>query len=594
MKIYRVKRVVLWVLLPGIFFSCGLAFSSTKDNSLWLTALKKYQKKHYAEAAVDLTGIIHSQYSPYESTSYYLLSKCYLKQKKTEEAEGTAQQLIRSHPQSRYVPYAYYVLAQSAFLKKDYPQCARQLLTVAQTANDVDLRMSSRHKMLGIFESFLSDNQREELLQWVQSPEILSHLKTAQQGYSLPANVGVILDLSGPNAIAGEGILSGIRAAESKSGLENVRWIVRDSGGRVIDAVKAVHYLIHKESVSALVGDVEASCSAAIAGIACEQDIPLIIPSIQNNNLTEVGDCVFQLFTNCQLEGSIIAAFTREELGAERAAILAPVCEEGRQRVRGFSSTFTNEGGVIDSIQWYYQGAQSYKRQLDALIEIGAYQLGEQYGLSNEQITEFIQWDKKPEEEKRRNTYFLDVAEEIPTIVDTLIETYGSPINYFDILYIPIQWSELSLLSPQIEASGFSGNLIGSADCLKNISLGEDWRYFNGIIFPSHFRSSGDQLSNSDLTESISSSTDQPFNQFMLSGWDACRFLTSALPSPAKRYPKEICRNLQAKRRFEGSRLTIVFPEGDRINKAMYILQFKDGKFLSLKSPQEVANNYLR
>ena len=588
------------LLVPLLLFvsllHCYPAGAAADEESLWLTALSKFERGRYKSAITDLQGIISSPYSNYRVSALLLLGKCYLHEKDLKDASKTAHRLIDQYPHSKYAPHAHYLLGEVAFLQKDYFESAWQLLTTAQTTDDNELNALARRKLAGIFESYLNNTERESLLKWVTSRRIQDELKSVQQGFKFPIKIGVILELSGPNAAIGGNVLSGIEAAFEavrKKIPHDIALITRDSGGNVIEAVKAAQDLIANDGVIALIGGLHGPCTAAIAAVASEENVPLIVPAAQDNGLANIGEGVFQLMADYRLEGMIAAAYARSDLEAEKAVILAPASEAANQRVEGFTAQFENHGGEVVLVQWYYQGASNYKRQLDQFIQIGAARLGEDFELDEEQVQKLIDWDEEPEEE----LYFLEeYTEEVEadTLLDSLLGVYGSPINYFDVLYIPIEGEEISLLTPQVAASGFKNHLIGDASCQEFITLESDWRYMNGIIFPAHFSASPKIAQDSGFSEDFRSKTGGLLNRDNLLGWDAFNFLSVALRSPGILSPRGICRTLLEVGEFDGERINLEFDGNDRINKAMYILVFENGNFKELKSPHDVVKAYLQ
>lgn len=595
MRLIHHKFVLIGLVLFGLSAIHPGPNAASDDESLWLTALEKYEKGHYGDAVIDLQGIIQTPYTNYGSSALLLLAKCYLHEGMPEDVAQSAEDLISKYPESRYVAYAHYLLAQVSFLHKEYFESAWQMLVAAQTTQDDDLNLLARAKLAGIFEDFLDRDEQNVLLKWVKDRDIQLELTSIQQGFRPPLKIGVIMELSGPNAASGESLLAGVEAAlrrDRSSIPHEVSLITRDSGGNVKEAIQAAQALIQEEDVVALIGDLSGSCSAAIAAVASEHQVPLIIPAAQDKGLSRIGKSIIQLMPDYHWEGAVAAAYARFDLGAEKATVLAPASEAARQRVEGFTAEFENFGGEIVLVQWYYLEATSYKRQLEQLVQIGAERLGEEYKLSKAEINALIAWDEQENSGSETAAQIQGGGDD--GLVDSLLQAYVSPINYFDVMYIPVEGQEISLLTPQIAASGFDRTLLGDANCQDFITAESDWRYVDGIKFPANFPASKDIGHESEFFNSPESSMGEVLNHFNILGVDAFDFLAETLKVPGRVNSRLLVKRLQGTSSFKGERMNMEFPKGERMNQALYILKFENGEFHEIKSPHDVVEAYLR
>ncbi len=575
------------VIILSFVLLAGNAYAAADDESLLLTAKEKYEKGRYASAIVDLNGLIVSPHSSYQSAARLLLGKCQYKLRKFKEAENTARNLIAKFPFSRYVPHAHYLTAEIVFKRKEYYDTAWHLLITAQTTFEEDLNYTAREKLAGVFGGYLDSSQQKALINWVECDDIRGELESIQRGYMPAVPIGVILDLSGTNAQNGQNLLLGIQAAKADAGKDvpgGIELVVRDGGGSVIQSVIAARELICNEKAAAIIVCLDAACTAAIAGVTSSEGVPLIVPTPQSADILELGDDVFQLLAGYKTEGKIAAEYVIADLEASRAAILAPVSEQGSQSVKGFASRFKELGGDAEVIQWYYSGATNYKRQLDKLIQIGADSLAATYELTDEDYEALLAWDDEPEEEEVKPEE--GELEEEPSIVDSLLEVYVSPINFFDVLYVPFEGEEILLLAPQIAGSGFNGYFLGGSNCLDHVLDESNRRYVNGLIFPSHFSIPKGYSDNPSFAADFKSITRKMPDRWNLMGWDAFNYLALAFKGKGWLNSQRIKTRLQDVREFESERLEIRFPEGIRENQSMFILGFENGSFHTLKTPQ--------
>jgi branched-chain amino acid transport system substrate-binding protein len=570
-KLSLIILSLLFAVIGGIPDARGSEYT---DEDQWGQALESYQQGDYGAAAVHLQKVIKFESSRYKSAAWFLLGKCYLHLGMFREAEETAQRQICLFPYGRYAPFSNYTIAQIEFLQGDFVSAAYHLLTAAQTTRDDDLNLLARSKLERLFEIYLNDSQKDEILTLVDSASILAELTAVRHGSRLPLKVGVILPLSGPMQKIGQDILDGIELAlaeaRRKSRLE-VEMISRDSGGDLIEAVKSARSLIHEERVIALIGDLEADCAAAVAATAAENRIPLIIPATQAAHLSEIGENVFQLLTDYESEGAAAAAYALREMNLKKVAILAPANEDGIARVRGFQNYFENAGMRAPQVQWYYRETTDFKRLLEIIADIGRVKQGIPFVQQNEQNTDSLQ------------------IQELNAPPFEQTEPVNSPLNYFDALYIPVEGDELSILAPQIAAAGFSGTLIGSSNCLDLVTLAANQRYVEGMIFPSNFASYQGYIENSELEKLFQGKMKTDPNRWNVLGWDALNFIAAVLKGSGKSSPEKIVSRLSAARRFAGIRMEMVFPSDIRVNQALYVLKFSKGRIEVVESPVETA-----
>lgn len=570
-KSWLIILPLLFAMIGGINAAKGSEYT---DEDQWRQALESFQQGDYGSAAVHLQKVIQFESSRYKSAAWFLLSKCYLHLGMYREAEETAYRQICLYPYGRYAPFSNYTIAQLEFLQGEFYFAALHLLTAAQTARDDDLNLLARSKLERLFEIYLTDNQKEEILTLVESPLILAELTAVRHGSRLPIKVGVILPLSGPLQDIGQDILDGIELAGAearrKARLE-VEIISRDSGGNLIEAAKSARSLIHEEGVIALIGDLETDCAAAVAATAVENKVPLIIPANQAAHLSEIGENVFQLMTDYKSEGAVAAAYALRELNLKKVAILAPANEVGMARVRGFQEYYENAGVRAPKVQWYYRETTNFKRLLEIIADIGRVMQGyppvQQSGPSADSLQVQAYDESSYERAEPENT----------------------PLNYFGALYIPVEGDELSILAPQIAASGFSGVLIGSSNCLDLVTKAANQRYVEGMIFPSNYASYQGYIKSTEFEKLYQGKMKTDPNRWNVLGWDAFNYIAAALKGYGKSSPEKIVTKLAASRRFVGVRMEMIFPSGSRVNQAQYLLKYTKGRIEEVKSPAEIV-----
>jgi ABC-type branched-subunit amino acid transport system substrate-binding protein len=542
------------------------------ELSHWDQALESYKQEDFGAAAIHLQKVIQQDTSTWESAAWLMLARSYLQMGMLPSARQSAEKLIGKYPHGRYASYAHFILAQVDFRQQRFLAASLELLAAAQNTRDDELNLLARSKLDRLFEIYLTQSQKEAVMGLAELPQIQAELAAVKQGQRLPLKVGVILQLSGSRGDDGLKLLAGIELAASEGARRQrleVEIISRDSRGSVVEAIRAAQALIDEEGVIALIGDVEGSCSAAVAAVARERGVPLIIPSSQEVDLVEVGPDVFQLLPNFRLEGEAAAIYAYKSLGCRKIAILAPASGEGRHRVAGFQDRFTASGGTIATVQWYYEESTNFQRLIASIS-----------GDTNEQSPSTPAIDTGTED-----TLELPLGTELLSDSAQVDQT----INGVDALFIPVQGEEIALLAPQLAAAGFNRPLIGDAACLELIGRESIRRYVTDMAFPANFTEGAGVSLETDFARTFQTRSGAWPDRWNLLGWDAFQFLAQGLKDTGKTSSQKIAGRLRQIRRFTGVRAEMVFPPGQRVNHTLYILNYENGQLRVVKTPLEVA-----
>jgi ABC-type branched-subunit amino acid transport system substrate-binding protein len=547
-------------------------------------ALNDFNQGDYKSAVNEFQTIIDEHNSSHESTSWLLMGQSHFFLGEYELADQAARELVYRFPHSRYVSHAHYLRAEAAYNQGNYPEAAWQLLDAAQNTKEEELKLKSLQKLIELYQSKLDSEQQQKLMDWVTSDNIRIKLLAAEEGIRLSTKIGVILDLSGPNGPSGERLLAGIEQAINyfKNKLEGcIEIVTRDSRGNATEAVLAARALIDEENVQAMIGDLDGVCSAAVAGVTSTSKIPLIIPSSSDVNLNLIGENVFQLTPDYHLEGELMAAYAWKFKNLKLIGILAPGSDEGVQRVEGFRSRFEALGGKIAGVQWYYRGVTNYRKQLELLLNPVASSID----------LDSISTDEPLDEPVTQDTLLLD-SEVTPEGSSTIYQSINdsAAVGDIDALYIPIQGDEISILAPQIAAIGFSGQLLGSSSCLDAIIPDSDWRYVQGIIFPSPYQIPTSLSQSPDFLSKYSDVTGEIRDRWTQTGYNAFVFLIQALDLESNAF--SITSKLQKIHHFNNGHFLFVSPVNSRVNHAFYMMSIDNGRFKTLSTPEELIKEF--
>lgn len=140
---------------------------------------------------------------------------------------------------------------------------------------------------------------------------------------------------------------------------------IRDAGEQVDFATAAARALINHDSVVALIGPQFSRDALAVAMLAEGDHIPMITPMASLPEVTRNRPFVFRMAFTDDEQGASLSRFAREDLRAQRAAVLYDVADDyARGLAETFQLGFLAGGGVIVASETFTTDAPSYRDQL--------------------------------------------------------------------------------------------------------------------------------------------------------------------------------------------------------------------------------------
>lgn len=159
---------------------------------------------------------------------------------------------------------------------------------------------------------------------------------------------GAVLAADQENAMGGL-VLAGKRLP--------VKLIIRDNRNRLEETLVAVRELITRDQVSAVVGPFVSRQAIPAGALAQSSGVVLISPSSSNPETTRGKPFVFRAAFVDPVQGRALARFAREDLGAQRAAVLFDAADEYCKGVAEyFRDAFTAMGGEVPAFEAYLTG----------------------------------------------------------------------------------------------------------------------------------------------------------------------------------------------------------------------------------------------
>ncbi|MFV1990181.1 MAG: ABC transporter substrate-binding protein [Acidimicrobiales bacterium] len=164
--------------------------------------------------------------------------------------------------------------------------------------------------------------------------------------------IGAVIDLTGAAGVYGENVKDGmdlavkvVNEADGVNGRQ-VSLIYADTMSEAKGAALAAQRVI-AQKVPAIVGAVASTTTMTIAPIAQRAGVVLVSPTASNPEIPRIGDLIFRVWPSDTFEGSEMARFARQQLGAATACILYINNDYGLGLAEVFAETFTAGGGVV-------------------------------------------------------------------------------------------------------------------------------------------------------------------------------------------------------------------------------------------------------
>jgi len=196
---------------------------------------------------------------------------------------------------------------------------------------------------------------------------------TLLSGRSGDIKIGAVISKSGGVATPyGDRVTKGmdlaleqVNAAGGVNG-GKVTLIYRDDATNPNVGTQVTNELINEVGVSAIIGAVSSPVTLAMAPICEEAGVVMLSPSSSANDITNAGDWVFRNWPADQIEGTAMAKFAKEEVGAERVVIFSETGSWGQ----GLADVFTSQyEGRFRKVEKRFEFNESTMDQLPAMIE---------------------------------------------------------------------------------------------------------------------------------------------------------------------------------------------------------------------------------
>ena len=444
------KRILPLVLAAGIATALFAQDEISQAKNL-------IQSGNCAEAVTPLQKIYKSSFRKASGEkAAVLLTECYLREHKREEAFKLSSRFLEYHLNSIYrerVELANAIV--SVEQGNVYEGVESMLRILAYTKNPAAKSRTKDVAIQTLAASLLTADQLQALLEkypvdkdvigWMQVQigrecqnarryraarywykkviaggvaENLSN--TAQRGLESLEDQGagmptvlVLAPLSGDYAEFGAAAIQGVILAHEKAGLKNkVNLRVADTRADAALALLRTQQAINQDSIVAVIGPIMSAPAATVAAWLGSnfQNIPMLTPTATDDGIAKMGPNIFQVNITMDNLAKSIADFATKCLNIREFAVLSPLGGYGTSMAQSFTSAVERRGGSIVAFRNYEEGRPDYKTEFSLLRDVRFKQLNRRQNIARGAN------DLDAVNAKERRAYMQDSTFNIPGI----------------------------------------------------------------------------------------------------------------------------------------------------------------------------------
>ncbi|MBN4080957.1 penicillin-binding protein activator [Caldithrix abyssi] len=491
-------------------------------------AVAHYNEGRYATSESILKKILAHESGIYGEPSLVLLIKSQIGLNRTQVAKESSRQFFQEYPESIFLKNIMESLGDLYVNEGNYSSAYRMYHRAKKLSDELDFSQKIDAKFLRLIQIRLPNSLLDELLTLEVDPEIrnihliakanseilnghpddgaltlnqvnLSQLpdayfpfyeKLLRASYEPPSPVmmiGIVLPMSGIHAERGNAFLSGFYDGEKSIGIPKQRLsiLAQDSRSNDLETVKVAKNLANLNQLTALVCPMDNLSSIAVASSLESSDIPIILPSLQQNDLSEINHLVFQFNSTVSMQGKVAAYYAVSILGLDSLAVIAPADRYGETQADAFIKEVDRLGGTVVATEWYHGQPKNLRRQFRFLRQVAFSLLPKEESFDLALGMEIDSLDAlfdisaddffdlpKPEKKK------MSSADSATVVLNTI---QG--------IYLPINKNDLEYIGPQIPMYNLTTKIIGNEhwqnlQVMQKENIGP---HLNGMSIITHF-----------------------------------------------------------------------------------------------------------
>jgi branched-chain amino acid transport system substrate-binding protein len=343
--------------------------------------------------------------------------------------------------------------------------------------------------------------------------------------------IGVFEPMTGAQAAGGEMTVEGIKLANETKGEvlgKKVELVVVDNKSDKVEAANAVSRLIDKDKVVAIIGSYSSSLSMSAGDIVKKAKVPAVGCSPTNPLVTLNNDYYFRVCFIDPFQGTVMANYAVNDLGAKTAAIIQDV----------------NQDYSVGLSKYFVDSFKELTGDENSIVEMTSYNTGDQDFTA--QLTNV----------KAKNP---------------------------DVIFAPGNYGECALLIKQARDLGIEVPVLGGDtwEAPEFLQIGGD--AVEGAVFSTHFTAEAPVTEKSTVfLDEYEAKFKKEANAFAALGYDAYMVILDAIERGNSTDPQVIRDKLAETKDFVGATGNITIDENGDAVKSAVIKNVDGGKFVYL------------
>lgn len=351
-----------------------------------------------------------------------------------------------------------------------------------------------------------------------------------------------------------------------------------ESGVTVLSAIQAAQRLTDDRSIIAMVGPLYSDQSAAVALLASQSRIPTITPTATLHGLVDLSDFFYQLSTDNQTFGKLVAEYAFGILNQRSFAILSAESGKSYEMAQGFAETIERLGGEIVSNQVYFaENVQNLGGQFEEIHRAGIKKV----------FRDSIEFADPTVETFTIDTMYQSRLEkEAKRMVNTGVEVDSAKINVssIDAIFMPISLRDneriVDFIARYYATNNFTTHVLGSEDwhapeIFANRSLA---RAFDSLFVFKPFHIEDNASQTRTFINGYRVDQKKTPTRYDYLGYRTMRFILSGLDK-ANNSRESVQRRLSNENDLMLIGGQIDFNHKERVNSGAKVLQLLRGKF---------------
>lgn len=347
--------------------------------------------------------------------------------------------------------------------------------------------------------------------------------------------IGGLAPLTGDAASYGVAVNNAIQMAvediNANGGIDGkqIEYIYYDEKGDTTEATNAYNKLVQDDKVVAIIGDVTTKPTLAVAQTSQQDNIPIITATATAAEVTLTGSNIFRACFTDPFQGELMASYASEKLGATKVAVLSDMADDYSSGIaEAFVAKAEELGMQVVADEKYQDGDVDFKSQLTNI--------------------------------KGQNP---------------------------DVLFLPVYYEDLRLISAQAKEVGVTAQLCGADGWDSVLTDNFDSSVLNGGVFCSQYSTESTDERVQNFISTYKEKYEMDPNMFAVLAYDATNMMAQAI-SDAGSTDSQAIIDAMAALEYDGLTGHMTFDEDRNPQKSAVIVSIQDNvyKFVENYDPE--------